>query len=337
MSAETSGEVRFAHLSDWHATTLAGGGAQRFRGKRLSGWASWALNRRRYHDPRILAAAFRDVHAQSVDRILVTGDLTHVSLESEFRAAALQLAELGPPDRVFLIPGNHDCYVAADARVSWDHWANYLRGDDSLGLDDELRAILAPPPEPGRAPRYADYPTLRIADGLAMIGLCSSIPTPIFRAGGHLGPQQLERLEALLGLLETRGLGRVVMIHHPVAARGEPARRALWDGDALRGVLSRVGAELVLHGHKHRRRVNRVPGPRGEVPIVGVPSASEVGSKPDKHAQYHVYTLRRRHPDASVASEGQGAASAPRFEIEAEIRGFDAGQGAFVRVDEVLL
>ena len=40
-------EIRFAHLSDWHATTLAGGGLDRFRGKRISGWASWVLNRRR--------------------------------------------------------------------------------------------------------------------------------------------------------------------------------------------------------------------------------------------------------------------------------------------------
>ena len=61
-----NGEIRFAHLSDWHATTLAGGGLDRFRGKRLSGWASWALNRRRFHDPAILDAAIRDVQAQGV-------------------------------------------------------------------------------------------------------------------------------------------------------------------------------------------------------------------------------------------------------------------------------
>ena len=54
-----NGGFRFAHLSDWHATSLAGGGLDRFRGKRLSGWASWALNRRRYHDPAILDAAIR--------------------------------------------------------------------------------------------------------------------------------------------------------------------------------------------------------------------------------------------------------------------------------------
>ena len=109
-----SAEICFAHLSDWHATSLKGGGAALLRGKRISGFASWALNRRRYHDPAILAAAIEDVHAIGPDRILVTGDLTHVSLESEFRAAAGQLASLGTAEQVFLVPGNHDCYVLKD-------------------------------------------------------------------------------------------------------------------------------------------------------------------------------------------------------------------------------
>jgi 3',5'-cyclic AMP phosphodiesterase CpdA len=321
-----SSEIRFAHLSDWHATTLTGGGWARFRGKRISGWASWALNRRHDHDVRILEAAFRDVHAQKLDRILVTGDLTHISLESEFRVASQQLAALGSPDRVFLIPGNHDCYVPVPAAHSWDYWAAYLSGEDASLSDPELASCLTSPLGIGRAPRHEDYPTLRIHDRLATIGLCSSIPTPIFRAGGMLGATQLDRLERLLGLLGERGMCRVVMIHHPVAAKGEPVRRALWDGESLRGVLARVGAELVLHGHKHRRRINRVPGPSGEVPIIGVPSSSEVGSKPDKHAQYHIYSLR----DAEGA--GPGA-----FDLKAEIRGYDASRGEFSRVDEVLL
>lgn len=323
-----SAPIRFAHLSDWHATTLSGAGSALWRGKRVSGWASWGLNRRHQHDVAILDAAFEDVRSLDLDRILVTGDLTHVSLESEFRLAAEQLAALGPPEEVFLIPGNHDCYVPLPASVSWDHWAAYLAGDALSTLDPELAECLSAPPGEGLAPRYEDYPTLRISGRLAMIGLCSSIPTPIFRAGGSLGPRQLDRLERLLALLDDRGFCRVVMIHHPVAAKGEPARRALWDGEALRGVLARAGAELVLHGHKHRRRINRVPGPRGEVPIIGVPSSSEVGSKPDKQAQYHVYTVTPQHSEDP---------DAPRFELRAEIRGYDPAQRKFCRVDEALV
>lgn len=320
-----SAEIRFAHLSDWHATTLVGAGAALLNPKRLSGWASWRLSRRHRHDPSILEAAIRDVRSQRVDRILVTGDLTHVSLEQEFRVAASQLASLGSPEDVFLIPGNHDCYVPVDPARSWDLWTPYLSGVDAGELHPEIASALSVSSDASRAPRHEDYPTLRLEGRLAMIGLCSAIPTPIFRAGGLLGSEQLGRLERLLEVLHARGYCRVVMIHHPVAEKGEPTRRALWDADRLREVLSRVGAELVIHGHKHRRRVSLLPGPRGEIPSVGVPSSSEVGSRPEKRAQYHVYTVRPADGDDP---------STPRFRLDVEVRGHDAATGEFRRVDE---
>jgi 3',5'-cyclic AMP phosphodiesterase CpdA len=317
--------IRFAHLSDWHATTLVGGDRAAFTGKRLSGWVSWALNRRRHHDPAILEAAIRDVQAQQVDRIVVTGDLTHISLPAEFRVARTQLERLGSPEQVFLIPGNHDCYVPVDPSEGWDHWAPYLRSSAD-GVDAELEALLTPEPALGRAPQHAQFPTLRIAGRVAWIGLCSAIPTPIFRAGGELGAVQRERLRRLLALLGERGYCRVILIHHPVHADGEPERRALWDAAALRALLAEVGAELVVHGHKHRRRVHHLDGPQGKIPTIGVPSSSEVGSRPDRLAQYHVYTIR---PAADPA--------AARFEIEARVRGYDANQRTFVPLPDRLL
>lgn len=321
-------EIRFAHLSDWHATSLVGGGWGLLGAKRLSGWASWRLRRRSWHSPAVLAAAFRDVRSQDVDRILVTGDLTHVSLEQEFRAAALQLDALGTPEKVFLVPGNHDCYVPVAPSRSWDLWSPYLSGAGAAELDPELRACLAPPPEETGAPRHQDYPTLRIHRQLAMIGLCSVIPTPIFQAGGRLGRIQLERLERLLNVLQDRKLCRVVMIHHPVVEKGEPSRRALWDGEVLREVLARAGAELVIHGHKHRRRIAKLAGPNGEIPVIGVPSSSEVGSQPEKRAQYHLYTVRPLDSDDD---------SKHRFQLDAQIRAYDAATGEFRLSDENLL
>ncbi|MHA7837511.1 MAG: metallophosphoesterase family protein [bacterium] len=318
-------EIRFAHLSDWHSTTLEGAGRALLHPKRLSGWASWRWSRRHRHDVGILEAAFRDVQEQDVDCILVTGDLTHVSLAEEFRSAARQLTALGPPERVFLIPGNHDRYVRIEREISWDLWAAYLRGSATSDLDASLAECLVDQPEDLIAPDHADYPTLRIFGSLAVIGLCSAIPTPVFRAGGRLGALQLERLERLLARTRALGLCRVVMIHHPIAVSSEPVRRALRDAEGLRNVLAREGAELVLHGHKHRRRVGHVPGPNGPIPVIGVPSASEVGSRPEKMAQYHVYAVRR----SEEASSG--------FRIEAGVRGYDAAAGGFREVDSKLL
>ena len=160
--------LRFAHLSDWHATTLEHAGRERFRGKRLSGFASWALSRRRHHSPAILEAAFRDVQSLAVDRIFVTGDLTHISLPSEFEAARAQLERLGPPEQVFLIPGNHDCYVPVEPASGWDHWAPYLRGALPGEVDAELAPWLTAPTDAdgGAAPRgLSDAPPRRSGRG----------------------------------------------------------------------------------------------------------------------------------------------------------------------------
>jgi len=319
--------LRFAHLSDWHATTLEHGGRGLLHPKRLSGWASWRLGRRHRHDRAILEAAFEDVRRLAPDGILITGDLTHVSLEQEFRDAARQLATLGDARRVFLIPGNHDCYVAVEASRSWDYWASYLRGAEPAELEPALAEALHGTAKGGRAPRHADYPTLRIFGRVAVIALCSAIPTPIFRAGGRLGSTQLVRLEGLLERTRALGLFRLLMVHHPITVSSEPNRRALWDADAVREVLARQGAELVLHGHTHHRRRGGVPGPQGTIPVIGVPSSSEIGSRPGKIAQYHVYTVTARSAD-----EG-----GPDFRIAAEIRGYDPEIGVFGPVPDSLL
>jgi 3',5'-cyclic AMP phosphodiesterase CpdA len=238
--------------------------------------------------------------------------------------AAEQLSSLGTPEEVFLIPGNHDCYVRVAPESSWDLWSDYLAGTSLSQLDSDTRACLVDSSAESAAPRHADYPMLRMHGDLAMIGLCSAIPTAIFRAGGRLGHNQLERLERLLIVLKEQNRCRVVMVHHPVAISGDSNRRALSDADELRAVLERAGAELVLHGHKHRRRVAEVAGPHGAIPVIGVPSSSEIGSRPDKRAQYHVYTAR--------AKEGGSG-----FSIRAEVRGYVDVTGEFEHLDDDLL
>ena len=68
-------------------------------------------------------------------------------------------------------------------------------------------------------------------------------------------------------------------------------RCALRDARALRDVLRRTGADLVLHGHGHRTTFQSVEGPEGPIPVVGARSASYLGEDPDKRAQYHVYEI----------------------------------------------
>jgi 3',5'-cyclic AMP phosphodiesterase CpdA len=92
-------------------------------------------------------------------------------------------------------------------------------------------------------------------------------------ATGRLGERQLAGLADALD--ETRGLFRIVLIHHPPLSPAKRYMRRLTDAAGLRGVLAAHGAELLIHGHDHRRALVWLDGPGGsKIPAAGVPSVS---------------------------------------------------------------
>jgi 3',5'-cyclic AMP phosphodiesterase CpdA len=295
-----------AHLSDLHATPVRPDGLRSLLNKRFFGWLSWNVRRKQVYRGDILAALIDDLGETKPDQVVVTGDLTNIGLESEFEAAHSWLARIGEPDRVFAIPGNHDAYVPIDPDRSLAYWTRYLESDRSAEAS------------PGAAGEV-EFPTVRRRGPVAFVGVCSAHPTPLFKAGGTVGPAQLERLEALLVELGDSGACRVVLIHHPVTDGATSQRRSLSDADSFRAVLRRAGADLVLHGHNHRSQFFQVPGPDGPIPVVGVRSASNCGKNPEKRAHYHLYDVEPAPRDVS----------GPRFRVVVRARGYDPETRSF--------
>jgi 3',5'-cyclic AMP phosphodiesterase CpdA len=294
------------HLSDLHATPVRFEGVQQLLNKRFFGWLSWHLRRRHVYRPDVLGALIEDLREVAPQQVVVTGDLTNVALESEFDAARVWLGRIGSPERVFVVPGNHDAYVSVPRSRSWDRWSEYLASDAPHGVGEI-------------ASGDAEFPTFRRRGPVALVGLCSAHPTGIFRATGSVGPGQLERLEALLTELAGVDVCRVVLVHHPITDGATSPRRSLSDAAAVRAVLRRAGADLVLHGHNHRTQLFQVPGPEGPIPVVGVRSSSYMGRKPGKRARYHLYDLE----------PGAGDRPGARFRVTMRTRAYDPVSGRF--------
>jgi len=292
----------FAHLSDLHATPVVPRGLSALASKRLLGWLSWRVRRSGIHRPEVLEALLDDLRQSCPDQIVITGDLTNISLHDEFPLALDWLRRIGPPEQVSAVPGNHDAYVRVPRDISWGLWSEYLASD---------------PVTPGAEIRF---PSLRVRGPLAIVGLNSALPTGPFLASGALGSDQLQRLEALLAELEGGDHFRLLLIHHPPLRGDVSRRRALDDGDALAALLARRGVDLILHGHLHRTRFSSVPGPAGPIPVVGVRSASDCGSKPGKRSDYHLFRLHEQ-----AHSTGR-----KRFGVELCTRAFAEG-GFFER------
>ncbi len=275
--ASSDAEFTLAHLSDLHLSSLDGVSPRSLFDKRILGYISWRLRRRHEHRSDVLDALQSDLSAVHPDHVAVTGDLTHVGLPQEFREAAAWLAQLGGPEEITVVPGNHDAYVRESWRDTFAQWSTYMRGDDA-----------------GTRPEHDDtFPSLRIRREVALIGLSTARPSAPFLATGRLGEHQLRKLDHMLEQTAGSGLFRVVLLHHPPAAHTVRWRKSLRDGAALRDVLARRGAELVLHGHAHFSAAVYLDAARSRNLAIGVPSASAIGKEADRYATYHVYRIGR--------------------------------------------
>jgi 3',5'-cyclic AMP phosphodiesterase CpdA len=268
-----------AHISDPHISCIDDIRIGELFSKRLFGYLKWRLHRAAGHNDDILTALQQDLAETRPDHTAVTGDLTHLSLQAEFRKSRRWLESLGGPDRVTVVPGNHDTYVKTIWQQTLAHWTPYMLSD---GVESGMGPVTG-----------IDniFPSLRLRDRIALIGVCTALPTAPHLATGAIGKTQLQKLEALMANSAGRNLFRILLIHHPPAPGTVSWRKRLTDAPALESLLRRYGAELVLHGHAHTSNLNTLGTPDGPVRVIGIPSATSMGRKPRRRARYIIYHI----------------------------------------------
>jgi 3',5'-cyclic AMP phosphodiesterase CpdA len=278
-----------AHLSDPHLPPLPTPRLRDLAGKRALGYLNWTRNRQRFHRRDVLDALVSDMQAQGPDHIAITGDLVNLALEAEFGSSLKWLESVGAPDRVTVIPGNHDAYVRVTRHRFVEAWGSYLGSDD-------------------KADGGAAFPSVRRRGPLALVSVSSAVPTPPLMATGWLGRSQLDALERMLAGLSAEQAFRVLLIHHPL--RSDSGAKRLTDSSQLLALLKQHGVELILHGHDHVHSTIWIDGPNGPIPAVGVPSASALAHGRYPAAAYNLFSIER-----------DGAA----WRCEQTVRGFKDG------------
>ena len=280
---------RIAHLSDPHLPPPPGAfGWKDVFTKRLLSRIAWR-KKRKVHRPEVLEALMADLKAAAPDHVVISGDLTNFASPTEISAARKWLESLGEPADFTVSPGNHDALAGAGGHERFAIWAPWL------GDTGESR-----------------FPQVRIRGPVAIFNLCSAVPTAPHLATGRLGQEQLQALDAALADPAYAGLFRLVVLHHPPHEGAVSKRKSLDDRHALRDVLARRGADLVLHGHAHEALLGALRGPDGAtIPVLGVPSAS---ARPNRHgpARWNAIEIEPR------TSGG--------FDVRIVARGIEAGR-----------
>ena len=275
--------TRIAHFSDIHITEVpARIPWSALMSKRFVGWANLKFGGRyaRLADAATVAAAFvKDLEVAEIDHLLFTGDVTGLSLRSEFETAKDLLAPLLSDIHATGIPGNHDVYVrsAARDRLFDCYMGAWVRTDlERHELPESLRSSYP-------------YPLLQlVGDEVAIVCLNDSRPAAFYDSSGRVGREQLDALAFVLDQPQLEGRVLILALHYGlVRADGTPDTyfHRLRDADDVLKVAAEKGVHLVVHGHIHHRFVHRQ---RGTKPAIADPGALVYKGR---GCAYHIYTV----------------------------------------------
>jgi 3',5'-cyclic AMP phosphodiesterase CpdA len=304
--------MRLAHCSDLHLLSHDGARWLELANKRWIGAMNLLSNRSRHYHIEAFDDMIGDLNALGVDHVLCTGDVTNLALRQEFAFARAKFDGLAlGPLGVTVIPGNHAAYVAEGVPLFAELFAPFAACDPGWvwtraepidsgpqrSKDRNLLAARVPLVGPADAasadePDDLRWPIVRVRGELALIGTSTSRATPWFTAYGRLGAGQLARLSQVLCDPRLADKVRVVAIHHPPAGkRGRNRIRGLRDHAGFARVIADAGAHLIVHGHEHRDMTESLAGPRGAVPVRGVPSGTYANHQPERSARYRIYEI----------------------------------------------
>lgn len=280
---------RLAHLSDIHLGPLPAVTYRDLISKRITGYINWRRNRAANLHEGVIDAIVADLKASKPDHTIVSGDLMNLALDGEIELSRLWLENLGKPNDVSVVPGNHDAYVPGSIDRACKSWGAWMHGDGEK--------------EPAR---IGKFPFMRVRGNVAIIGVSSSRATGPFMASGFFGEAQAKRLGIMLDRARENGHCRVVAIHHPPVRGAAPAHKRLLGIGRFQKVIERHGAELVLHGHTHLPTAYEISGKHGPVPVIGVAAAGQAfgGKKPA--AQYNLLEIEGHSGSWRIALTRRG-------------------------------
>jgi len=200
--------------------------------KRWLGPMNLLIRRARRFPKAYRRAALEAVLAEKADVVVFTGDFTNFSIREEFEECAELFAplheELG--DRLFAIPGNHDCYTRRSVRKQLlEFHLPWVRTDPVSRMD--------------------------LNDRLTILSVHHSVPMRV-RSNGLVTDETQDALRRAFDACRAEGRTVILAGHFayatPVEHPETPEHKLLGDA-AFAELVREYAPPLYLHGHKHVR------------------------------------------------------------------------------------
>ena len=273
--------MRIAHLSDLHIDSpdflrIS----ELFWGilpnRRILGAANFVFGRSSVHSLEVLRAAVNAVDDARADHCVVTGDLSNLAIDAEFRFVRSVLDGIGGPERLSLVPGNHDCYTPESVRSRRfeRHFGDLI--DPLAGAD-------------------VTFPAHKDIQGCRLILARTPTRTPPGFSYGRLGTQQMERILTLATEAAGQGMFVILAQHHHLNPRKglNELTGPFKDRDTELAMIAESPISVVIHGHDHRHHDWEVcsKAPCGKTRIICCGSSTYMDSRRDRFGRMTVLEI----------------------------------------------
>ena len=241
------------------------------------------------------------VNGNISDHLMITGDITNISLNDEFAYARKLINEYylskmsNDTEKeawryLSAIPGNHDTYTPTS--VEKDLFGNHF--GDTLGYQQSN----TPTTLNDRFPAVKTLVTSCGTTSVIILSLLSGVPTKPFVAAGYIGKQQLDRASVMISQAREHNpkAYSVVLMHHPPIARYAEEWSEKMHGlpkeekEAINDFCTKENIDLLLHGHTHQP-FNGTPLSSNHTTVID--NGSSTYTLPEKNpvGRHHIYTI----------------------------------------------
>ena len=268
-----TGFVLIAHLSDLHVLDLENVRTRDFLNKRAVGGMNLVTGRRNSHPLELAERLIEDVTRINPDHVVVTGDVTNLSLPGEFQRATRLLQPLWNYDRLTVVPGNHDCYTSgAQSESRFERFFGELLFRQDTG------------------PTAEHYPAIKVLGDVAIVGLSSALKTGPLMSWGQIGEEQLGRLQTALSRPEMADKFIIALVHHNLHKRDSfhEMTSSLRDREELIARLLTHKVDVLCHGHTHRAHRFEVSLDTHTMLVIGSGSSTQNSTDTDRVARYNL-------------------------------------------------
>lgn len=269
--------MRIGHISDLHILSVKNTKFYHFFNKRMIGGTNLFLNRRNEYKLEFVEKLIKDINKQNLDYLAITGDITNLALDSEFKKAVELLNKLKiSKDKIIVIPGNHDNYLKASYKKNLfeNYMAPWLKNDIELTNSNK-------------------WPIFRVLDDILITGFSSSIPTCPFCAAGKISTEQLEKFNEISNKYNDKF--KIVLLHHhlPKLTKRKKYMDGLRNREEILEVFSKNKVDMVLHGHKHKNSHYKVNFNNYDIKVYEAGASARLSLK--HTGNYSIYDVENKN------------------------------------------